>query len=165
MVLPKKNLLQSCVCVGRSLCLHQWFVLPHQRNTGIEGIGGGMVHSAKGLERTLIYYTITKWLIIFCRVLGLIIVHWNLAILWCSLCKTDCHLVIVANRSSSSDIIPYNPISIQQPPLCYSHYRTHALLGACAYISVGRECALISKLRLLTSSANRRGQGLCLYKQ
>ena len=44
--------------------------------------------------------------------------------------------------------------------LLYTHalqlYRTRALLGACAYIPTGRECALISELRLETSTAYTR---------
>ena len=44
-------------------------------------------------------------------------------------------------------------------------YRTHMLLGACAYISTGGECALINELCLITRSADGRGQGLCMYKQ
>ena len=49
--------------------------------------------------------------------------------------------------------------------LCAHIYRTHALLGACAYISTGRECALISKLHQIMSSTDGRGEGLCAYKQ
>ena len=46
-------------------------------------------------------------------------------------------------------------------------YRTHVVIhvhvGACTYISTGRECAFISELHLITSSADGRGQGVIVY--
>ena len=45
--------------------------------------------------------------------------------------------------------------------IIYCLYRTRALLGVCAYISTGREYALISKLRLIRSSAWTRVRATC----
>ena len=74
----------------------------------------------------------------------------------------------IGESTQSSDSHPdqqLNMIRLHNNHSLNTHtpYRTDALLGACAYISTGRECALISELRLITSSADGRGQVLCAY--
>ena len=65
----------------------------------------------------------------------LTLVHMHVHIMWVYLA---CYISTVYMHT----------ICVSQSMQCT--YRTHALLGACAYTSTGRECVLISELRLIT---------------